>query len=77
MCLCQARIRLESEGLKRFCYGSTLNVYPSGRSRDTGVGLEAYPVKMGKKAEKSALVGISDAGPEVYPGHGRQAEGVL
>jgi hypothetical protein len=77
MGLCQARIRLEREGLKLFCYGSNLNVYPSGRGRDTGLGLEAYPVKMGKKPEMSALVGIFDAGPEVYPGNGRQAEEVL
>jgi hypothetical protein len=32
---------------------------------------------MGKKPEMSALVGIFEAGPDVYPGNGRQAEQVL
>jgi hypothetical protein len=32
---------------------------------------------MGKNPEMSALGGISDAGADVYPGNGRQAEEVL
>jgi len=43
--LCLIRRRLESEGLIPFCYGASLNVYPSGMARDMGAGLKAYRMK--------------------------------
>jgi hypothetical protein len=76
MRLCQARIRLEREGLNLFCYGSNLNVYPSGRCRDTGLGLEACRLKMGKKSEMSPSPELSQRDRMFTPGNGHQAEEV-
>jgi len=48
--LCLARMRLEAEGLNLFCYGSSLNVRPSGMGRDMGSGLLAYKLAIGKRS---------------------------
>jgi hypothetical protein len=63
--LCQARLRLEKEGFSLLCYGSSLNVYPSGMCRDMGSGLQAYRLKIGKKPAMSDLVEIFEVGPDV------------
>jgi hypothetical protein len=39
--LCQIRIMLEKEGLIPFCYGASLDVWPSGMARDMGAGRKA------------------------------------
>jgi hypothetical protein len=65
--LCQARLRLEKEGLNLFCYGASLDVRPSGMSRDKGSGLKAYRMKIGRKPVISDLVGIFEVGPDVSP----------
>jgi len=50
-----------------FCYGASLNVFPSGMSRDMGLGLKAYRLTKGHQAFNKDLVSIFDAGPDVIP----------
>ena len=40
--LCDIRGLLANDGLIPFCYGASLNVYPSGMAKDMGQGLKAY-----------------------------------
>ena len=63
--LCRVRLRLEAEKLIPFCYGASLNVFPSGMARDMGAGLKAYRLTIGKHAKE--LVGIFDEGADVIP----------
>jgi hypothetical protein len=56
---------LEKERLLPFCYGASLNVYPSGMARDMGAGLQAYQLTLGKSAHD--LVDIFAEGPDVIP----------
>ena len=65
--LCQIRLKLEKEGLIPFCYGASLNVYPSGMARDMGSGNRAYKLQIGQHASGKNLVGIFDEGPDVIP----------
>ena len=65
--LCKIRIRLWEERLIPFCYGASLNVYPSGMGRDMGRGLKAYKMIMGKHATVADLVDIFAEGPDVVP----------
>jgi hypothetical protein len=64
---CQIRLQLEPERLIPFCYGASLNVFPSGMSRSMGSGLEAYRLTKGSQALTKDLVGIFDSGPDVIP----------
>jgi len=59
------RRALEPLGLIPFCYGASLNVWPSGMSRDMRLGLKAYVVKPGEPATR--IVNIFDDGPDVIP----------
>jgi hypothetical protein len=65
--LCLIRRKLEGEGLIPFCYGASLNVYPSGMARDMALGKKAYRIKPGRHATSADLVDIFDAGPDVIP----------
>lgn len=65
--LCRIRSRLAEEGLTPFCYGASLNVYPSGMARDMGAGLKAYRLTMGKSAKMADLVEIFADGSDVIP----------
>lgn len=65
--LCNIRRQLAAEGLLPFCYGASLNVYPSGMSRDMGQGLNAYRLVMGQQAAMTDLVDIFGTGPDVIP----------
>ncbi|MET4172984.1 hypothetical protein AB7645_39490 [Bradyrhizobium sp. 956_D2_N1_5] len=65
--LCLIRRQLEREGLIPFCYGASLNVYPSAMARDMGAGLKAYRMKKGVHARMADLVEIFDTGPDVTP----------
>jgi len=65
--LCDIRDRLGEERLIPFCYGASLNVYPSGMARDMGCGLKAYRFKMGQQATAADLVDIFAEGPDVIP----------
>lgn len=63
--LCNIRVRLEGDGLMPFCYGSSLNVFPSAMGRYMGLGLKACLLTIGKHA--ADLVEIFDDGPDVVP----------
>jgi hypothetical protein len=64
---CDLRQKLEKPGLIPFCYGASLNVYPSGMGRDMGQGMLAYRLTKGVKPSRKDLVRIFDAGPDVIP----------
>jgi len=65
---CRVRLRLEEEKLIPFCYGASLNVYPSGMCRDMGAGMKAYRMTIGKQVDpKKDLVSIFAEGPDVTP----------
>lgn len=56
---------LDPKGLIPFCYGASLDVWPSGMGRDVGRGLRAYKAKIGAQAKD--LVGIFDSGADIIP----------
>ena len=64
---CQIRLELEKERLIPFCYGASLDVYPSGMCRDMGAGMAAYRLTPGKHTKRSDLIGIFEDGPDVTP----------
>ncbi len=64
---CKIRLQLELEGLMPFCYGASLNVYPSGMCRDMGGGSIAYRLTKGQRVSETDLVGIFDDGPDIVP----------
>jgi hypothetical protein len=64
---CKIRLRLEEKNLIPFCYGASLNVYPSGMCREMGGGSVAYRLKTGQKPLRVDLIGIFDEGPDVIP----------
>ena len=63
----QIRLQLEREGLIPFCYGSSLNVFPSGMCRDMGSALSAYKLVAGRAPERTDLVKIFESGHDVIP----------
>jgi hypothetical protein len=65
--LCLVRQELEKENLIPFCYGASLNVYPSGMCRDMAQGLVAYRLQRGQQARREDLVRIFDEGHDVIP----------
>ncbi|WP_139167164.1 hypothetical protein [Chromobacterium sphagni] len=65
--LCTIRLELENEGLIPFCYGASINVYPSAMARDMGKGKVAYKMEMGKPATRENLVRIFEEGADVIP----------
>jgi len=65
--LCLIRHELEAEGLLLFCYGGSLNVYPSGMARSMANGEVAYKLQVGRHATKADLVSIYAEGPDVMP----------
>ena len=63
----QIRLNLDTERLIPFCYGASLNVFPSGMSRSMGSGLKAYRLTVGHPALTKDLVSIFDSGHDVIP----------
>lgn len=61
----EIRHQLERLNIRVLCYGACRNVYPSGMLRDMANGLKAYKLSLGKKADRSDVVGIFDRGPEM------------
>jgi len=59
------RSQLEPFKIRVLCYGACRNVYPSGMLRDMANGLKAYKLSLGKKPDRSDVVGIFDKGPEM------------
>jgi hypothetical protein len=64
---CELRKELEKTNLIPFCYGASLNVYPSGMCRDMGQGLLAYRMTKGVRPSQEDLARIFDEGPDVIP----------
>jgi hypothetical protein len=64
---CLIRLQLESDSLVPFCYGASLNVFPSGMSRQMSSGMAAYRLVMGKHSSRENLVRIFDQGHDVIP----------
>jgi hypothetical protein len=51
-----------------FCYGASLNVFPSGMCRDMSAGMKAYRMTIGKQVDpKKDLVSIFEEGPDIIP----------
>jgi hypothetical protein len=65
--LCSIRIELEKDQLIPYCYGSSLNVYPSRMSREMSAGKSAYKLQIGRQSSKQDLVGIFNQGPDIIP----------
>ncbi|WP_119303623.1 hypothetical protein [Dongia deserti] len=65
--LCKIRRQLWDDGLIPFCYGASMNVYPSGMARDMGKGLKAYKLTEGQHTSIVDLVDIFAEGPDVVP----------
>jgi hypothetical protein len=65
--LCDVRCLLAEDELIPFCYGASLNVYPSRRARDMGRGLKAYKLAVGRHAKIADLVEIFVGGTDVIP----------
>jgi hypothetical protein len=63
--LCDARLVLAKDGLMPYCYGASLNVFPSGMARDKGQGLRAFKMTMGRHARMEDLVDIFSEGSDV------------
>lgn len=65
--LCNVRLELEKEGLMPFCYGASINVFPSPMARQMGRGKSAYRMEMGKQATRECAVRIFENGTDVIP----------
>ena len=65
--LSNVRLELEKEGLIPFCYGASLNVFPSRMARQMGRGKAAYKMEMGKQATQDSVVRIFENGADVIP----------
>lgn len=65
----EVRTLMEADGLIPFCYGASLNVYPSGMSRDMAQGMVAYRTTLGKSTTREDLVRIFDEGADVIPSY--------
>ena len=61
------RRQLQRDSLTPYCYGASLNVFPSTMARDMGRGLRAYKLVVGKHATRTDLVDIFDEGTDVVP----------
>lgn len=65
--LCNVRLELEKEGLIPFCYGASINVFPSPMARQMGKGKSAYKMEMGKQTTRECAVRIFENGADVTP----------
>jgi hypothetical protein len=64
---CHIRLQLEHERLIPFCYGASMNVFPSGMCRSMGAGMQAYRLTPGEKPTQEDLVNIFDEAVDVIP----------
>jgi hypothetical protein len=71
---CEIRKMLGRENLTPFCYGASLNVYPSAMARQMGEGLYAYRLTMAVPSSQDQLVQIFDKGPDIIPASVSQQE---
>jgi hypothetical protein len=63
------RMLMEADGLIPFCYGASLNVYPSGMTRDMAQGMVAYRLTLAQSTSREDLVRIFDEGADVIPSY--------
>jgi hypothetical protein len=63
----QVRMQLEGEGLVPYCYGASLDVWPSGMCRSMGQGMLGYRLKRGSSTSREDIVRIFDSGLDVVP----------
>lgn len=63
--LCILRKSLANDGLIPFCYGASLNVFPSRMARDMGRGMKAYRLQLGHHANE--LVDVFAQGTDIIP----------
>ena len=70
--LCIIRLELEKDGLIPFCYGASLNVYPSPMARQMGRGKSGYKMALGKPASREDAVRIFEEGTDVIPSSVKQ-----
>ena len=61
------REMLETKNLRPVIYGATRNITPSDKSIESGYGLHAYRLTLGKLATRHELVHIFDTDDEVEP----------
>lgn len=64
---CRIREHLETQGLRPHCHGASLNVFPSGMTRQMGGGQLAYRLAMGRSPGKEDLVDIFESTEDVVP----------
>ncbi|MEM9158365.1 MAG: hypothetical protein AAGB46_04890 [Verrucomicrobiota bacterium] len=64
---CEIRKMLERDGIYPLCFGSRVDVYPSGMSRSMGGGVKGYRLSLGSQVGVSDLVNIFDSSEEVVP----------
>lgn len=57
------RLRLEDEGYRLICNGTSRDVMPSGMCRDMGQGLVAYRLRYFKESSPDDLVNVFEAAP--------------
>jgi hypothetical protein len=62
---CGIRDQLAAQDLYPLCYGASRCVYPSGMLRDTGAGLCAYKLQLGRPVRSEEIIGIFATGPDV------------
>ncbi len=60
-------MQMERRGCILVCYGTSVDVKPSGMSLDMGHGDMAYKHTMGEPALRKDMVYIFDTGPDVKP----------
>jgi hypothetical protein len=72
--LCRVREQLELSGRRLLCYGASLDVFPSGMTRDMDAGLLAYRLKVGVKSGPEDLVDLLGSGPDIQPATVKEQE---
>ena len=72
--LTSIRLELAEDGLIPHCYGASLNVYPSGMTRDMFQGTVAYRNRKGEQSTRADAVNIFASGPDVVPSTVKEQE---
>jgi hypothetical protein len=64
----QLRRELERSGVYPLCCGARTDCYPSGMSRDMGLGAKVYVLSLGRQGRREDLVGLFDAADKATVG---------
>jgi len=65
--LIEIRKQIEPGGVRLHIWGASRDVWPSGMSRQMGLGRSAYRMQLGRPSEKKDLVSVFATGPEIEP----------